>query len=426
MRKAQGERVRIAIIADDLTSAADGGIQFAQGGLQAVVTMDAARVIDFSVWPVVAVDADSRCRTAAEAAVRIASCVRALRGRELLYKTVDSTIRGHLAVELRAAKAESGRSRMLLAPAFPAAGRTTRGGRQYLDGVPLSRTTFSQDAYHPVLDDDLSSILASAGFNGVRILSRTSLRDSGTVAAALKHSSCVIADAETDEDLQTLVAAVGHSADTLWAGSPGLAAALGRSMARNRDGVTAQLRSRRILVAVGSLNPASRRQLEALRDQPSTVVIEVDANRALRNPADAGCAALEVAAVSTSALRGAETIVITTSGAAGPRMSRLAPGRAVDAIARTVEILHAIEPFDGFILTGGDTAACVAHRLGVTGIQLNCEFRPGVPVGTFMGACSARVLTKAGGFGSDRTLIDACAFLRGVVTEVSTRKGDFD
>lgn len=419
--------MRIAIIADDLTSAADGGIQFAQVGLQSVVTLDAAHVMDFSAWPVLAVDADSRCRTAGEAAVRIASCARALRGRELLYKTVDSTIRGHLAVELRAAQAESGRSCVLLAPAFPAAGRTTRGGRQYLDDVPLSRTTFSNDPYHPVLDDDLGSILAGAGFNGVRILSRATLRDSAAVAEALKHASCVVADAETDEDLQNLVTAVAHPEEVLWAGSPGLAGALGRSMACNRDGVTAQLRSRRLLVAVGSLNPTSRRQLDALRDQANTVVVEVDANLAVHDPAGAGRAALEAAAAAKSTLNGAETVVITaTPGAVGSRISRLTSGGVVDAIARAVEILHGVEPFDGFVLTGGDTAACIAHRLGVTGIQLDCEFMSGVPVGTFMGAISARVLTKAGGFGGDRTLIEACAFLRGMVTEVSTRRGDFD
>lgn len=406
--------MEIAIIADDLTSATDGGIQFARVGFKSVVTLDPRHIQGLAGWPVISVDADSRAGTSAQAGARIAACVRALRDRDLLYKTVDSTIRGHLAVELRAAQAASGRPRTLLAPAFPANGRTTRGGRQYLHDVPLVRTAYSQDPNHPVMDDDICSILARAGVHGVRLLNRAALRDPSAVDAALSGASCVVADAETDEDLEALVQAVADPREVLWVGSPGLARALGRSLTPEGDVAAQPSHVRRLLVAVGSLNPTSRSQLDALRCRLDCIVVAIDATLALKDPAHAGQVALDAAAVTPRFLSVAQTIVVTSLGMpVGSQTSVMATVRVVDAIACVVESLQDICPFDGFVLTGGDTAARIARRLGATAIQLDCEYCPGVAVGTFTGAISARVLTKAGGFGDDATLVGACQYLRG-------------
>jgi D-threonate/D-erythronate kinase len=419
--------VQIAIIADDLTSATDGGIQFARVGFKSIVTLDPDHVQDLAGWPGISGDADSRARTSAQAAARIAECVRALSDRDLLYKTVDSTIRGHLAVELRAAQSASGRPRTLLAPAFPANGRTTRGGRQYLQNIPLGRTAFSQDPYHPVTDDDICSILARAGVYGVRLLNRAALRNPTAVDAALAGASCVVADAETDEDLEALVRAVADPREVLWVGSPGLARALGRSLAPQGDVAAQPSHACRLLVAVGSLNPTSRRQLDALRCRLDCIVVEIDATLALQDPAHAGEVALDAAAVTPRLLSVAQTIVVTSSGlSAGSLTSAMATVPVVDAIACAVEALQDISPFDGFVLTGGDTAGRIARRLGATAIQLDREFSPGVAVGTFTGAICARVLMKAGGFGDDATLVGACQYLRGNGVVGATVSRSFD
>ena len=102
-----------------------------------------------------------------------------------------------------------------------------------------------------------------------------------------------------------------------------------------------------------------------------------------------------------------------TSTAANAMSADAAPVRVAEAIARVVESLHCDHPFDGFVLTGGDTAVSVVRRLGATGIELESEFEPGVAVGSFFGNTDARVLTKAGGFGDDAALVGACQYLRG-------------
>jgi uncharacterized protein YgbK (DUF1537 family) len=405
--------MQIGMIADDLTSATDGAVQFARVGVGSVVTLDAGNVTGLAPWQLVALDTDSRAGSCADAAARVAAGARALRARDLLYKTVDSTIRGHLAVEMRAAQIAGGRPCTLFAPAFPANGRVTRAGRQYLNDVPLSRTIFSQDPYHPVTDDDICSIFARGGIHDVRVLNRAELCDRRTVNSALASAPCVVADAETDEDLASLVRVIAAPRDVLWVGSAGLARALGEWLAPGAHPSLRRSAANRLLVAVGSLNPASRRQLDALRRRGDALIVEINATLAMENSNDASKAALHAVGVTATTRCDARTVVVTSSSLpSGPRTAALTTLRVADAIASAVESLHQAEPFDGFVLTGGDTATRIARRLGVTGIEIDHEFAPGVATGTFLGPVSARVLTKAGGFGDDAMLVAACKYLR--------------
>jgi len=91
---------RIGILADDLTSAADGAGPFVDRGLTAVVGRGQLPSTEAAI---VAVDSQSRSASARHAAQRVAQFTTQLAPREILYKTSDSTLRGHLKAELEAA-----------------------------------------------------------------------------------------------------------------------------------------------------------------------------------------------------------------------------------------------------------------------------------------------------------------------------------
>jgi hypothetical protein len=73
----------------------------------------------------VALDTDSRTRPAGFAAKRVLEAARAVRESRLVCKKLDSTLRGNVAAELSAALGATRRGRVVVAPAFPAASRTT-------------------------------------------------------------------------------------------------------------------------------------------------------------------------------------------------------------------------------------------------------------------------------------------------------------
>ena len=123
-----------ALLADDLTGACDSAVEFAAAGFRTAVALDDA-ALDEPEWELLAATSDSREVSESEAARLVRStCRRLLRGRRLVYKKVDSTLRGWPAAESAAAAEESGSPGVLLCPAFPEQGRTVTRGRLLVDG----------------------------------------------------------------------------------------------------------------------------------------------------------------------------------------------------------------------------------------------------------------------------------------------------
>jgi D-threonate/D-erythronate kinase len=120
--------MQVAIIADDLTGAADTGVQLARAGYRTAVAFRGAPIPPADDLDAVALDTDSRAMPAGFAAKRVMEAAHAVRNTPFIYKKLDSTLRGPIAVELSAALGVSGRDRAVVAPAFPAAGRTTVEG----------------------------------------------------------------------------------------------------------------------------------------------------------------------------------------------------------------------------------------------------------------------------------------------------------
>src|SRR4051812_19269179 len=183
---------RVSIVADDLTGACDAAVGFTRAGFSADVVLaggEPAAGVD-----VLAVDVRSRHLPAAEAGRRVGHWIGELRDTPLLVKKLDSTLRGNVRAELEAALAASGRRAALVAPAFPRYGRTTRDGIQRLDGIPVHEGFAGADPVSPARSSDLLALLDATP------LRREDLRDA---AQRLDRGGFVVADAETDDDLDT-------------------------------------------------------------------------------------------------------------------------------------------------------------------------------------------------------------------------------
>src|SRR5215213_10502459 len=106
-----GGPMRVAIIADDLTGAADTGVQLARAGYRTAVAFRGAPVPPAKDLDAVALDTDSRAMPAGFAAKRVLEAGHAVRHARIVYKKLDSTLRGPIAAELAAALGASGRDR---------------------------------------------------------------------------------------------------------------------------------------------------------------------------------------------------------------------------------------------------------------------------------------------------------------------------
>ncbi|MCM9077961.1 MULTISPECIES: four-carbon acid sugar kinase family protein [Streptomyces] len=380
-------RSGIAILADDLTSAGDGAAPFRRAGHDARILLSTPAAVPRHATGVTAVDLGSRVLDEEAAAMRTWRAARLFADSELLLKTVDSTLRGHVATEVRAAWAGSRRRAVVIAPAFPAEGRVTVEGVQYVRGVPVHESDFARDPVHPVRCSDLPTLFPEAVLAGPGLAAE--------LPELIGNGDLIVYSAAKDGDLDRLVAAVPRLDDVLWVGSPGLAAALARRCARAGGAASVPAPARRPLIVVGSANPATRRQLAALRARADVQGVTVSGDPA--------------AAVET--LRGLTAPVLTLQTPDERRAPQTARALA-RSLAAVVQALTEEHTVDALVVTGGETAATVLQALGATGIGLLDEPEPGVARGTLLGQLPLPVLIKAGGFGDDAMLLRLCHLIR--------------
>jgi D-threonate/D-erythronate kinase len=384
-------RATIAVVADDLTGAADAGAGFRRAGLATIVTwlddhLDLTLMDDTDVM---AIDAGTRVMDAAGARAITADVVARLRhgGIETLYKKIDSTLRGHVGAEVSAALgAWQADAIAIVAPAFPETGRTTIGGRQFLNGVRVEQPS-------------VGSALQAAGIRSEHV-DLTSVRD-GTAAAAIRDSggrrvNALVCDAETDDDLEAVVRAGVQSGRTIvWIGA--LATRLGHGL-----GGESRPRPERgagpILIAVGSASEVARRQAaHVVASGASSVVIPLSA----LDGTDAR-AGVHLAVEIERVLRGGHDLVITL----GETIARASDdARLAAALGELLKGSAALA--GGLIATGGETATAILRAWGVIGLRLLDEVEPGVPLSVSLGPRHIPVVTKAGSFGTAPTLTRA-------------------
>lgn len=156
----------IAVIADDFTGAAEiGGIGLAYGYKVTIITK-AIRPVDTDIL-VIATDLRSfKPEQAAIESERLTRELLALNP-EMIYKKIDSVLRGNVGIELEAQMKISRKSKALIIPANPILKRTIKDGVYFVDGKPLMESIFAQDRSFKAKSSNVVEIFKKQGVNQV-------------------------------------------------------------------------------------------------------------------------------------------------------------------------------------------------------------------------------------------------------------------
>jgi uncharacterized protein YgbK (DUF1537 family) len=275
----------------------------------------------------------------------------------VVFQKIDSTLRGHTAVEIASAVQEFGCRAAVVCPAFPAMNRVVNDGYLKVAGAP--------------------------DFESVHLATRLSCTHiaSGELRAALARGQGIVSlDADCDGDLDRIAAEIRLAAlelPILWAGSAGLAAALARSMGETAARAPRPPESGPVLFCIGSDHPVTLAQENTL-------------------------------------LAGGKTIRMALDSAGETVPAALAQGRHVllripreRVAAQAVRQRIAAAKPAALVLSGGQTASLVCRALGVQSIELCDELMAGIPRGVLRGGefDGLPVVTKSGGFGNGHALI---------------------
>ena len=406
----EGISPKVVVLADDLTGAADSGVMFANHGLTTMVFWTGATDPFEDGAPgampptdVGVISSESRDRDRAEAIRRVNRSVRyglQTAGEAWIYKKVDSTLRGHPGAELAALMEVAKQDRALVAPAFPAQGRTTIGGVHRVHGIRLDKTAFGQDG----VDAEVAGHFVEAfGRNAVSSLPLDVVRQGrDAVLDALDQtgSRIVVADAETEEDLTTLVRSTRRSGIRLLCGSAGLAGALGDVMVWEAQVPSPDLPAAGgdlILVVAGSRHPSTRDQVLTLMERGAMII--APSAGWFTDPA-APMDEVTHAMMMKEERSGPSAAVLTTVGL--PPL----PGQGALLARKLAKGIRAIAEsgrLAGLVLTGGDTAIAVADALEAEALWLRGEVRTGVPwgAGVVLLGTGLTGVTKSGCLGGE-------------------------
>ncbi len=390
-----GKPPRVLIVADDLTGAMDSAGPFAAAGVEtwvvaAPMQCDPASLRSASV---VSVNTDSRHLPGARAAERIRDIVRHLGAGEfqIIVKKVDSTLRGNVVAETLALLDATGRTSAVVAPAFPAQGRTVSGGIVYVKGTPLAQTGFANDALSPPPLAPLHQVFAQA---------RAGLRAESVPASdpfADDAGWVWVVDSVADADLAVLVDTIRpRLGSLLLAGSAGLTQALARACFDDNGAPAGAGKVKGTIVfAVGSRAAQSAEQVEALAADPDTWVMRAP-NGHLSNHEIPAAKNLVLKATPDDNGREGDAEQVAAD------MAR----HAIDVARRT----HA----EALVATGGDTAIAILAASGNPALQVLGDLMPGIPYARIrLGGSPLWLVTKAGGFGGRETFRELVHKLRG-------------
>jgi uncharacterized protein YgbK (DUF1537 family) len=395
---------RILILADDLSGAADCAAACHAAGLAAHVclTPQAQCQPDEAV----ALDLDSRALPPAEALARTLA-IEAANG--VLYRKIDSTLRGHVALDIAATLQIAGPSAFaVVCPAYPATGRTVKDGQVYVGGQRLQDTEIWALAGQG--SADLEALLAEAGLQPVG-LGLDTVRGPGLrqamEAARGGGAQAVVCDAESEGDLEAIVAAGRGLADVVWAGSGGLTIPLARGLSPGGRPEPQPLARRAgpTLVVVGSASSVSRGQLALLALDPRVLTLVVPPSVLLDGPEGRGWRPASRAIVGAVGKPGRDVVAVAID-----------PSAPVDpaqgpALAAALGVLagRQLGRFGALVATGGETARFLLSTAGVQALAIRGETEPGVVLSL---AGRLPVVTKSGGFGDVHSLARAVEALR--------------
>jgi uncharacterized protein YgbK (DUF1537 family) len=357
----------LGIVADDLTGACDVAACFAPqlGSVAVAVDLDSGLAVGLTPH---VINTQSRLRDGESARGLLRRVGMELDSKRVIFKKIDAGLRGPVGAEiaglLEGLSSSGAHWKYIVAPAIPSIGRTTRGGVQYDHGVPINQGALSQDPHSPPISADIRQVIRKTG-----------------------GRTFEVADAESAEDLASIVDAYLKEECVVFVGSLGLAHALAGRLHGNWREVAPGPPARRPLLACGSRHPQASRQVEHART--------------------AGIRTLSFDPVPRQFDGQIE------DGGEGPILARILPGEApesaeisgtlltsfIDALGSLVEKLHT----DGLAVIGGETAFQLLRRLGAQRLEV---FRSQAEViacsrisGGVMDGC--RFVSKGGSVGAD-------------------------
>jgi uncharacterized protein YgbK (DUF1537 family) len=420
---------RCLLIADDLTGGADAGAQFAKKGLNTLLISgkDNARV-DFSKYSypdVLVINTDSRGLSPEKASSLISNLFKNY-DKELfsiIYKKIDSTLRGNIGYEIDAILKKMNDSLCLMAPSYPEQNRRLVGGIMIVGEKPLALTEVAQNTTSPILESHVSKLLQRQSHYTIGWIDLTHVASGpeGLRQAVERErkrgAKVIIFDAVSRQDLAN-IAEVGFfiKKKPLFVGSAGLAEEVAKKIIPRETPSSEPIKQEKklfkhIFIIGGSASSVTHQQLRRMEQRgiPSyplnQTLLVADHNRAENEKEDLSKRMANSLSQGTVILKTTQDILQPEDSKGFPihlKITKTLAEMSLSALIQSRVDVHDL----ALILTGGDTAQGIINTLDIDGIRIEGELLKGIIKGHLIGGKwdGLTVVTKAGAFGKEDAL----------------------
>ncbi len=420
------------VIADDLTGAMDAGVQMLNKNAKVNLVL-AAESMDSVIenTDFVVVNTQSRNASSDTAYHKAAAAVQQFLDNDcsIIYKKIDSTLRGNIGAELKAVLDCAIFDCILIAPALPFNKRTTENGVHFVDGVKLADTELAKDPFAPIYHSAVADIIKEQMNTDVGLISLKEVKK-GCLNIAQEISKLVetgtkiiVVDAAAEKHLQAAANGAGlFPGNKMLCGSAGLFQYFDEAYNidftyRDMDrSLLARKHSAPILVVSGSPAAMSKQQIRYLakkRQDVSVISFDITAVSDADVSDRVKCVINEI----LHNLDNGRHVVLDAAGAGKEVILRQSQGnrekldyhssRVFKLVSEVVYAAVSHIPLGALVIFGGDTAVAVTERLGVKGINIMGQIEPYIPHGILSGGAFSGlpIVTKAGGFGKEDSLV---------------------
>lgn len=421
-------RPLLGCIADDFTGATDLANILVRGGMRTVqsIGVPGSDLAEFAEADAIVIALKSRTTPAASAVAESLQALAWLREhgcQQFFFKycsTFDSTAEGNIGPVTEALLEALGSDFTIACPAFPETGRTLFRGHLFVQDSLLSECGMQHHPLTPMKDANLVRVLDEQTTGAVGLL-RYDVVGQGASAVVMRMDelraegvSVAIADAVSDEDLQTLGRACANLA--LITGGSGVAQGLPENfrrqgLLRTGDAAAMPIIEGRAVVLAGSTSKATNGQVAAWLEsgRPAFRIDPLAIARGEPVVAQAVAFADRDEAVLIYATSSPEQVA-AVQRELGAEQAGAMIEKALGEVAAQLQ--------DGgwrrFVIAGGETSGSVVQALQVKGLRIGRQIDPGVPATVAFGGTTALALTlKSGNFGSVDFFAKALACLAG-------------
>jgi uncharacterized protein YgbK (DUF1537 family) len=410
------------VVADDLTGAADAAIHFIPSAGD-MLLLDMERPVPEGIQAETsgyALNTASRNLKKQESVRQVTRATQFLSSLplRLVYKKMDSQLRGRPGLEVETLREGLGLACAFVAPAYPEQGRTTRDAIHLVHGVPVAEGEAGKDPVTPVTRSSLPELIAEQA--GVKT-SHIYLQDLNQgmeevfrkIGAFMNQGVRVFTFDAASRDHLDLVARLGleRFPGTLLAGSAGLALSAAALVNTGSLRTPASLPPcRSFLFACGSASRVLHLQADSLisqgecgevRIEPESL-IDADRWKSLKNAA-------------TEAWAKGDMLLRIWPKSAPPPSVNADSDELLSRLAELVTGLLEHKAANGIFLSGGDTARKVLRATNTHAIRIKGQACSGMAWGVAEGGFLAGVITvtKAGAFGREEDLVHLYRMLKG-------------